>query len=457
MSRFHFDLSNLGHPVPRLRGVYLGDSELPFVEDDIARLRQEVGVNCIRFGMEPLRLTDETGSTYNDDGFAYVRRVLDWCATYDIQCILDLHNAPGRLHGGDPRLWTEQRFQDAFVALWQQITRRLADHPAIAAWELLNEPEPPGDNHAVWNDLARRSLAAVRRIDRNRPVIVDSIGYARPAHVPRLDVAADDGQIIYSFHNYQPGPYHCQKRRELADQSTYYYPGFIPAKRPDRPQDFSQAHAGSAEGRFWNRPQLLDEMRPALAFGASEGAAVFCGEFGCVSDVPPMTDAMYLLDQISIFHEYEVGWTMYNAMWRTTDPYWKEHFDCCMYVDYAPEKLLLRHRRKIALLEMVCRAEGDTLRLHPPADQNLGVMGVLRPDRSALALLWNKDRQGDKTATLAFRDAPDGLRLAVRTMGPSDEGFVYRGAPTVAPDGFKVTLPPLTVAAVTICAPDDYA
>lgn len=445
-----------GHPVPSLRGVHLGDSELPFVEDDIARIKQEVGATCIRFGVEPLWLTDEQGTQWKDDGFAYVRRVLDWCAAHGMYCIVDLHNAPGRLRGGDPRLWTEKHFQQRFVALWGEITRRLSDHPAVIAWELLNEPEPPNDDTETWNTLAARAVDAVRRTDRRRAVIVDSIAYARPAFVPCLQTvvenAASEGTLVFSFHNYQPTPYHRQKRRELEDQSTYYYPGFIPLRPPSQPQDFRENQNHSVDGRFWNRQQLLDQMRPALQLGVSDEIPVFCGEFGCVSDVPAGTDAMYLLDQISIFHEYGVGWTMYNAMWRTTDPYWKDHFDCCLYVDYAPEGLLRRNRRKISLLEMVCRAEGETLRLHQPQDQMLGVMGVRRPDSSCLVLLWNKDRQSAKRVSLDWQDVDPGHRLVLRTMGPADETFVYRGAPVVGADGAAVDLPPLTVAAVT-CPP----
>jgi hypothetical protein len=46
-------------PVPALRGVHVGDSPEPFIEEDVARLKAELGATCVRYGVEARTLSDE--------------------------------------------------------------------------------------------------------------------------------------------------------------------------------------------------------------------------------------------------------------------------------------------------------------------------------------------------------------------------------------------------------------
>lgn len=438
-------------PVPALRGVHVGDSPEPFVEEDLARLKEELGVTCVRYGVEARTLSDEQTETYHEAGFRAVGDFLDWCAKHGVHCVLDLHNALGRQYGGDPRLWRETYFQDRFVALWEELARRFRGHPAVAAYELLNEPEPPDNDFTVWNRLQQRTTAALRRLDARRTIIVDSIGYARPQNFSGLALSGDPN-TVYSFHNYQPGPYHCQKRRELQDQSTYYYPGFIPHKRPEKPLDFSQAHISTGEGKLWNRQQLIEEWKEVFAFRDQHRAALFCGEFGCVSDVPEMTDMVYLMDEISIFQEERISWTLYNCMYRTSDEYWKTHFDCNLYIAYTPEKLLRRFARKIALVEFFCRTEGEVLAVPQPADEWVGVYAVRCPDGGVKLLLSNKDREAAKTVTVSIAGLPPEWSGTLRTMARGDERFACQGRREIAQGALSLNLPALSLALLSVPA-----
>ncbi|MFC1718263.1 glycoside hydrolase family 5 protein [Candidatus Poribacteria bacterium] len=446
------DPSKIRGLTPTLRGVHLGDSPQPFVEDDVARLKEEVGVTCIRFGMEPRSLSDEEKEVYHEEGFQYVGSILDWCERYGIHCILDLHNALGRLGGGDSRLWKERYFQDRFVALWEQLVQRFMDHPAVAAYELINEPEPPDQDFAVWNQLHQRAVKAIRQLDPYRTIIVNSIGYARPQNFSGLELTGDPN-TVYSFHNYQPGPYHCQKRKWIKDQSTYYYPGYIPHKRPENPLDFDMAHLDPGEAKFWNRQQLIDEWSDVFAFRDRHRVPLFCGEFGCVSDVPEMTGMIYLMDEISIFQEEGIHWTLYNTMYRTDDPYWKDHFDCGIYIYYSPDEKLYRFNRKIALMEFFCRTDGEVLDLPQPEDEWVGVYGVRRLDGSLAILISNKDRQVSKNVRLTINNLPPQWSATLRTMATGDEGFVYQGHRKLDAGELSLTMQPLSLALLTIPAP----
>jgi endoglucanase len=448
------DRNKVHGPVPALRGTYVGDSPEPIQEEDVARLKEDLGLTCIRNGFEAAWLSDEDQEIYHPEGFQRLQQMLDWCEKHDIHCIMDLHNALGRRGGGDSRLWKQRYFQDRFVRLWEEIVRRFQDHPAVVAWELINEPEPPDQDFEVWNQLYQRTVEAIRKIDPYHAIIIDSIGYARPENLRGL-AKSDDDKIIYSFHNYQPGPYHCQKRRELKDQSIYYYPGYIPHKRPAAGQamDFDMAHYEPSEGKFWNRRQLVEAFHEAYAFRDRYGVPIFCGEFGCVSDVPEMTDMIYLMDEISVFHEQGFHWTLYNTMYRTSESYWKTHFDCGLYIYNTVEEKLFRFEPKIALLEFFCRTEGDVLQLSQPEDGWIGVYGVRRPDQSLVLLVANKDRTEYEEVSLEIAALPPRWSATLKTMGRGDDGFVYRGHEKLEHGVLELRLPPLTLALATVAAP----
>lgn len=452
--QINIDPSKTLHPVPAMRGSYLGDSPVPLMEQDVARLRDEVGATCIRFGIEAVWLASETQEIYHEEGFARVREMLDWCDKYSVHCVLDIHNALGRRFGGDPRLWREEAFQDRFVKLWEKIAVAFRDHPANAAYELLNEPEPPADAQHVWNPLYKRTLAAIRKIDKDRACIVNSVGYAKPGNFAILE-PADDPNVVYSFHNYAPGPYHAQKRRELKDQSTYYYPGYVPLKRPQKPeewQDFNMCHYAPTEAKHWNRQQLIEEWAAVWEFQEKYDRPLFCGEFGCVSDVPEMTDMIYLMDEISIFQERNIHWTLYNTMYRTEEEYWKTHFDCGMFIAFHPTNTIYRFGKKIALIEFFCRTEGEVLSLEQPTDEFIGLYGVRQPDGSTALLVSNKDREKGKKVQLKLAGLPQQWYASLKTMSRGDDGFVAQPAMKIIGGSVELDLGALTLAQVTVPA-----
>jgi hypothetical protein len=177
---------------------------------------------------------------------------------------------------------------------------------------------------------------------------------------------------------------------------------------------------------------------------------LFCGEFGCVSDVPEMTDMIYLMDEISIFHEEGIHWTLYNTMYRTDDPYWKDHFDCGIYIYYSPESRLCRFSRKIALMEFFCRNEGDVLKLSQPEDEWVTVYGVRRPDGSLAILLSNKDRNVTKEVKLSISNLPPRWSATLKTVSKGDEDFIYQGNRTVNEGELSLALQPLSLFLIAV-------
>jgi aryl-phospho-beta-D-glucosidase BglC (GH1 family) len=454
------DVSATLRAVPAWRGVHMAPVKDGYQEEDVIRLK-ELGATCVRFGFSGMILEgeevaqashvhlqasrsragrDEPG-TYNEEGFHYLDRFIGWCEKHNLGAILDLHNVVGRRKGEDTRIWIYYHgspdpkiFQDRFVNLWREIARRFAGRRCVLAYELLNEPNPPYDDFEVWNNLAERAIAAIREVDSTHPIIVDSIGYANPGKF-RGSKPMDDLNTIYSFHSYQPSAFHEQKRPWDfdVDGETYYYPGWI-------------------KGRYWNRAQLRGVIQPAVEFGERHGAPLFCGEFGCVSDCPPMTDMIYLMDQITLFHELGVGWTMFNYMGRESKPYWRSHFDCNLFIYYIPEKKLLRFDRKINFLRFFLEKEGEVLSLDQPSDRDVTMYGIREPCGRVSLLIANKDRFQEKKVHLTITGLDSDAAGLVSVMDMRTDDFEVKGRVGFQEGRAELNLPKLSITKVEIAS-----
>jgi len=433
-------------PAPELRGVHMAPLKSLYQEEDVARLK-EIGARCVRFGFSGLILEEEDRpGQYKEDGFRYLERFVGWCEEYGIAAILDMHNAIGRRKWEDTRIWKHyfgskdpKEYQDRFVNLWREIARRFAHRKGVAAYELLNEPNPPYADFEVWNKLARRATAAIREVDRVHPVIVDSIGYANPGKFRGLKATGVAG-IIYSFHNYEPGQYHKQKRpwSFSVDGETYYYPGMI-------------------KGKYWNRAAIREVLQPAVSFARKHGVELFCGEFGCVSDCPAMTDMIYLMDQISLFHELGIGWTMFNYMRRESKPYWKSHFDCNLFIYYIPEERLYSFQRKINLLRFFLEKDGEVLALRQPEDEDVTCYGIREPGGEVSLLISNKDRRRDKLIRLEITGLDGGVEGNISVMDTSVDDFEPEGQLSLEKGRTELPLRKLSITRVDLLAKDSAA
>jgi endoglucanase len=157
--------------------------------------------------------------TWHEDGFARIDALLDWVKANGMVLILDLHAAPGG-QGSDlaisdrdpskPSLWDSAENQRKTVALWRRLAERYADEPAIAAYDIINEPnwdfEKAGGGHgceettnAPLRKLSMEITAAIREVDPNHLVIIEGNCWGNNY---RGVLPAWDGNLALSFHKY---------------------------------------------------------------------------------------------------------------------------------------------------------------------------------------------------------------------------------------------------------------
>jgi hypothetical protein len=136
-----------------------------------------------------------------------------------------------------------------------------------------------------WNVLAKKITSAIREVDRDTPILVNSIGWAYPQQFNVLEPTGDP-RTVYTVHFYDPHYYTHQKPAEKIT-----YPGFrVPGKREVA----------------WSKTSLEATLAPVLSFQNQYHVPIFVGEFGCARYAPGAED--WLRDQMDLYEQYGWSW-----------------------------------------------------------------------------------------------------------------------------------------------------
>jgi aryl-phospho-beta-D-glucosidase BglC (GH1 family) len=204
-----------------------------FTEKDFDNLA-EIGINCARLPFWDRNLTDEKGNFYGyspwaRDPYTKAFERIDWfieeAGKRNIYVILDFHGAPGSQNGSDHSgrdggknkearseffFGTNARAnQNLFYRIWEVIASRYKGNPAVAGYDLLNEP------FCTWRYTTR--LSATQLNERLLWPIYDQayqkIRAVDPDHVIIMGATWDPvdlpdpqkygwSNVMYEYHNY---------------------------------------------------------------------------------------------------------------------------------------------------------------------------------------------------------------------------------------------------------------
>jgi hypothetical protein len=181
-------------------------------ETDIQRLA-ELGYNSVRPALNSRLFLDANNAPdLQAEGFQLLDRLVSACKAHGVYVVIDMHAAPGGQTGqniddsanNEPELFTNPKHQDELVALWEALARRYKDEPAVAGYDLLNEPLPArtGAAHAhkaQLEPLYRRVTAAIRAIDPKHIIILEGADWSNDWSVFTKPF---DRNLVYQFHYY---------------------------------------------------------------------------------------------------------------------------------------------------------------------------------------------------------------------------------------------------------------
>jgi endoglucanase len=216
------------------------------------RLIKEAGFQSVRINLAPFR-DGKLGPDHKLNAAWF--DVLDWAVQHAranrLMVILDLHEFQAM--GEDPAGNKAQ-----FLAVWRQIAEHCKNLPDEVLFEILNEPNKKLTPE-VWNPLLREALAIIRQSNPHRTVIVGPTSWNGIDALSKLELPADDRDLIVTVHYYSPF------------QFTH--------------QGAAWAGLGDKTGVSWNgtekeRQAIVADFEKAQAWAREHGRPILLGEFG---------------------------------------------------------------------------------------------------------------------------------------------------------------------------------
>ncbi|WP_325100981.1 MULTISPECIES: glycoside hydrolase family 5 protein [unclassified Pseudomonas] len=216
----------------------------------------------------------------------------------------------------DDRLWQDKAYWQQSATFWQDLAAALKDHPAVAAFNLINEPAPEKlgglREHASAVDMQRwyaqvqgsaRDLPAlsatlveaIRRVDAVTPVMVDAGWYAAADAFGYWPQPLADERVLYSVHMYEP--YMATSAPNLSRKRPYAYPGKVP-------------FAGVRE--HWDAQRVADYLQHPVRWAEQHAlplSRLVVGEFGCMRRLPGC--GAYLQDVLGALDRHRLHWAFY--------------------------------------------------------------------------------------------------------------------------------------------------
>ncbi|WP_232451142.1 glycoside hydrolase family 5 protein [Burkholderia ubonensis] len=227
---------------------------------------------------------------------AQLRRTLDAAHAAGLKVVVVPLSLPGarwsQQNGGkfDDRLWSDRAFVNQAVRFWSDLASALKDHPAIAAYNIVNEPAPekmaglaengPMRDLTAWQaehagstrDLStfyERIIAAIRAVDSATPVMVDGGYYANARSLAAWPKRLSDDRVLYAIHMYEP--YAATSAPNLKRDAPLRYPGV------------TTDYAGGEQ--TWDRTAVANHIGVAFDWAAAQGlkpTRIAVAEFGCM-------------------------------------------------------------------------------------------------------------------------------------------------------------------------------
>jgi endoglucanase len=261
------------------------------------------GFDFVRIPMTYVRFVEGDDLwTMREDELANVDRAVELGSIYGIHVCLNFHRAPGYCVNNsrcEPfNLWRDKEAEDLFCHYWETFARR---YRGVArdrlSFNLVNEPKTPKEidpradmSESDYERVVRRAVAAIRKIDPDRIIIVDGVSFGnRP--MPQLR----DLGVVQSCRAYLPM------------QISHYQADWVRGMRqvePAWPLTLSS-------GETWNRDALVRHYQDWAAVG-DKGAGVHCGEGGAYSRTPHKVVLDWLDDVLSVLTELGIGYALWN-------------------------------------------------------------------------------------------------------------------------------------------------
>jgi len=263
------------------------------------------GLDHVRIPVDFNVLEDDRGG-YDAPGWERLDWALSLCEKHGLKTVIDLHKTAGfSFDAGECEsgFFGNEKYQERFYRLWEEIARRYGKLSDRVIFELLNEVTDASFID-VWNRVSNEAIRRIRCIAPDAYILVGSYHNNSAPAVKDLAPPADD-RVVYNFHCYDPLAY--------THQGAHWVKELDQAARI--PFEESGVTAEAFEARF----------APALEAAERYGAALYCGEYGVIDVVPPEDAVKWYRVIHQVFEKYGIAraaWSYRQMDFGISDSRW---------------------------------------------------------------------------------------------------------------------------------------
>ncbi|MBQ4606041.1 MAG: cellulase family glycosylhydrolase, partial [Clostridia bacterium] len=182
-------------------------------------------------------------------------------------------------------------------------------------FELLNEL--PTNDYVEWNSLADETLTELRKLNKDRYIVMGGVEYNNVSGLKKLHIW-DDDRVVYTFHFYSPHEFTHQRGLLQGAQHIYNrempYPGSIQKYREYR-EYFGWDVGDYGKIERMDREWLWKQLQPAADWIQSHPDKIlYNGEFGTIRHCPLPYRIAWFRDVIAFCQKYEIPYSIWNYL-----------------------------------------------------------------------------------------------------------------------------------------------
>ncbi len=329
-----------------IKGINLGGwlSQCDHSSETYNTFIVESDIECIAtWGLDHVRLpidyelVETEDGRYVEEGFKYIDNCLEWCKRNGLNMILDLHKTAGYSFDEfetSTGFFENEKLQDRFVALWEELARRYGKYDNRLSFELLNEIVNP-EVAVIWNSIAKRTIKVIRQYAPTIKILIGGVRNNSVSSLKMLDMPYDEN-IVYNFHFYEP--------LIFTHQSAYWVKKMTADFRTTYPNELSKYISETEEFLPSGNEEMLSNITEdkidknffetafseAIQVAKERDSALYCGEYGVIDKADLPSTLNWYSDINMVFEKYGIGraaWTYKGKDFGITDEHYTPILD----------------------------------------------------------------------------------------------------------------------------------
>ncbi len=239
---------------------------------------------------------ENEGGTFSEKGFGLITNAVEMCIKHGLNTVIDLHKTAGFSFDRDERetgFFDNEKYQERFYNLWEEIAKRFGKYAPKVAFELLNEVTDK-DFMPAWTRISGECVKSIRKYAPDVVILIGAYWNNRVCSVKDIDPPADD-KIVFNFHCYDPLYFTHQ------GATWVYNDDFDINKR----MSFEECDAA--------KPGYFEELfGEAVEYAKKHNTVLYCGEYGIIDRVGAEDTIKWYKAINSVFEKYHIGRAAWN-------------------------------------------------------------------------------------------------------------------------------------------------